>query len=315
MADLQHQVNSQEKIKEYTDLSPAKMASYKNVQVIVDKNESYLQNAETIERRLKMFSDIFPLFEDMIDDMQETIRGIDTLNEAAPLKMQERAEEYMRMIEDALNFQDAGDFYLFNGRDGREKNMTIEIIGNMTTDYTLNPLPTVVADPLYPPDVAANIPPYSHFNDYTTHLEDEYLTYKPYDLNIGQDQLFEMDVTPYEPFLQNLIYGLDVIRKAEGNDPTVPLQTSLDQAEQLLNASESQYHAELRSLESKRVFIDRKIDQITTENQIYQRFLEKNDTVEDLATVVTQMKSLQTQTELSYQLTSRVAELSFVYFL
>ena len=314
MAELQRQVATQKEIKDDTELPALGMVEYRNINSILVKNETYENNVDTIDRRLKMFSDVFENFKDIIDDMQNSISNIDNVIEAEPLELERRAEEYMRMVEDILNIKDVGDFYLFNGQDGRRETMPIEIIGNMTTAYTVGTLPTVISDPLYPPDAAGNIPPYSHFNDYTTHLEDEYNTYRPYSMNIGEGQSFEMDITPYEPFIQNLVYGLDVIRKAVAADPALPIQTSLTRAEELLAASESQFDEELRHLESNRIFIDGKKEQVAAENKIYRDFLEGKDTVQDLAEVIAEMQQLQTMSDRSYSLTRRTAQLSFVNF-
>ncbi len=176
------------------------------------------------------------------------------------------------------------------------------------------PLPSVVTTLS-----AATLGAYNHFYSHDVHLEDETQTYGGYDFDTSDTMTVDISMSAYEPFIQNLVMGFDVARKAiETSEPGATGYTNFDTlkqtAEQLLDAARTGLQQAKNKINSQHNMLENQKQVHDQTVEIYESIIGGVDDVDSEA-LAADLLTLRNRIELSFQTTSSMNNLSFYRFL
>ena len=175
------------------------------------------------------------------------------------------------------------------------------------------PLPSVVTT-LAPGTMGA----YNHSYSHGVHQDDQTQTYGSYNFDTSDTTTIDVSMSPYEPFIQNLVMGLDVARKSiDTSDPNATntqdfedlkttIETLLDAARIGLLEAKNEINAQNDMLENQKIMHEESVS-------IYLQIQKDVDDVDSDA-LAAELLLLKEKIDLSYQTTARMNSLSLFKF-
>ncbi|MHA1539106.1 MAG: hypothetical protein ACTSXQ_01350 [Alphaproteobacteria bacterium] len=174
-------------------------------------------------------------------------------------------------------------------------------------------LPNVVTEPLSP-DAVENLSAYNHMYKNASHGK-TYDTYKTYETMISDTQKVEVNYSPYEAAIQNLAYGLDLVRQIvdanpsnTGTDhPGVPYTTMMDAALKFFEASEAQFGEIKAEINMKKISLNERKTRHESDLDFYDTLLNDLDGAESEEKLAMQARSLSITAQMSYAITANLS--------
>ena len=192
------------------------------------------------------------------------------------------------------------------------------------------PFPDEVIDPEVLPDNESgnsnnkkNLSPYNTYYEHGTHAGRYYNTERDHEMQISDTHKIDVNWSPYEGFIQNMVYGIEIIAKAVQNDPSnvdpsnpgVSYEESIAAGKALLETAREQLKSEIAELSTKKSrLIDRK-EAHESDISFYKNLLDNFDKPEDDAELALKLENIYNSIERSYTITSSLSKSNLMNFL
>ncbi|MHA1539107.1 MAG: arabinofuranosidase catalytic domain-containing protein [Alphaproteobacteria bacterium] len=192
------------------------------------------------------------------------------------------------------------------------------------------PFPDIVINPEILPDDESgnsnnkrNLSPYNTYYDYGTHAGRYYNTERDYEMRISDTHTIDVDWSPYEAFIQNIVYGVEIIAKSVGSDPLnvdpsnpgVAYEESIAEGKAFLETARDQLKQEIAELNTKRNRLLERQEAHESDISFYTSLLDSFDKPEDDAELTAKLNNIYNAVERSYTITSSLSKSNLMNFL
>ena len=341
LTDYSRQLQTNQVYKDLGDMSPTNgdIQKFQFADQTIQRLTQYKSNITEIGSRLDQYEDVFKTFDSIISGMTSALSDTSIANNQGTSVMTSLADKYMTMVQDLLNTTVAtpggtSDKYtLFGGKDYQDFTVKFTLFGTMNAgiapyDYASGGGPNP-----FPPTVQATQTAYNTYNgtvntNYTNPLyvpvsgtiaASNYYTRRPGPAISDSNSNFQYELTTDETFIQQLVLGLDVARKATTTAATMPsgqpIQSSVTAAKNLLSQAKTAMDAMRSSMAAERSVLDSTSKLHDTQIAAFQAVKDDIDLVKDPNEVAAKLNTLQTQIQLNYQSTASISQLSFINYL
>ena len=178
-------------------------------------------------------------------------------------------------------------------------------------------IPNIVQDDFYLSDKNENLTTYNHLFENGSHGE-TYDTYKSYEVMISDTQKIDVNYSPYEAAIQNLVYGLNIVTQIIDADPSnvdpthvgTPYSQMSDAAIEFFEAAETQFDDIDAQINIKQISLNNRKKHHVNDIEFYDALLHKIDGVDNKEELIIQSQRLNTTTQMSYAITASLSRLN-----
>ncbi|MHA1539108.1 MAG: hypothetical protein ACTSXQ_01360 [Alphaproteobacteria bacterium] len=321
LADLQRQLEPDAgKYKDLADIIGNRTPKFLDFKFELQRREKYVENIENVEINIKTVKHIFETFEESLDDMISMSASVQGIGHSNVDAMTQMAENTFELLEDLLNTTGIDGHRVLGGY-MKQSEIKFDVFDtNAAYDYKQG-APTAPFPPvLLAGSLASTAAPY------LTDGVDDTATLS---IKASDYETIDYSFQPYESWIQKMVYGLDVLRKAKDSDPSnvtppnvgVDFEDSVGYAMELLK--EAKYgvktptgfdtglrhavnQADLHLLRLNDVKERHEVETIFFDDLLY------NMDYADQAEVATELTFLQVQLEASFQTTKVISDLNLM---
>ena len=321
LADLQRQLEPDSgKYKDLSDVLGNEGKKFIDFQFEVQKREKYVESIQDVEINIQTVKHIFETFEESLDDMISMTGSVQGIGHSNVDAMVQTAENTFELLEDLLNTTGIDGNRILGGYIRKSEIKFDTFDTNPVYDYKLGtPTSTFPPVPLASSIASTSAP-------YLTDGVDDTATLS---ITASDHETIDYSFQPYESWIQKMVYGLDVLRKAKDNDPSnvtppavgIPFEDSIDYATEILKEAKygvktaTGFDTGLRHAVNQADLSLLRLDNVKERHEVETTFFGElviSMDHADQAEVATELTFLQIQLEASFQTTKVISDLNLM---